>query len=309
MKLSSYLNPNYIFTNVEAKTVEEAITQMVGKMSHHNEHIKENEKNVIDAVLKREAEISTAIGSDIMLPHARLSDFGDFIISIAVLKNPLDVMMPLTNTPTTAKVIFLILADVLSNKNILKAMSAISKLCIKKPELLEKIKNAKDKHEIIRIFEEAAVEIVHNVTADDIFMSNIKPVEPDTTLEVVAKRLIVEQTNGLPVVDKDGKFLGEITERELIAFGMPDYAKSGIKNLNFVTVGEPFQEYLLKEGVTTIKDIYRKDGLYIIDSKTPIMEICFIMVKDGATRLYVVEKGKYLGTVKRSDIIKKILHL
>lgn len=40
-------------------------------------------------------------------------------------------------------------------------------------------------------------------------------------MEEIAKGLL-EQISGLPVVDKDGMFLGEITERELIDFGMPD---------------------------------------------------------------------------------------
>ena len=36
----------------------------------------------------------------------------------------------------------------------------------------------------------------------------------------------------------------------------------------------------------------------IIDRKTPIMEICFIMVNKGITRLYVVDDGKYYGMIK-----------
>ena len=33
------------------------------------------------------------------------------------------------------------------------------------------------------------------------------------------------------------------------------------------------------------------------------------MVTQGNTRLYVVENGKYYGTIFRSDIIKKVLHI
>ncbi|MCI6151571.1 MAG: CBS domain-containing protein, partial [Fusobacterium perfoetens] len=66
----------------------------------------------------------------------------------------------------------------------------------------------------------------------------------------------------------------------------------------------------LKEETATIKDLYRrKENLYTIDKKTPIMEICFIMVKKGITRIYVVENGKLHGVIRRYDIIKKVLHI
>lgn len=90
---------------------------------------------------------------------------------------------------------------------------------------------------------------------------------------------------------------------------MPKYL-SLMQDLNFLTVGEPFEEYLVNEKTTTIENLYRsKDELIILDRKAPIMEICFIMVSKNITRLYVVENGEYLGLIKRSDIIKKVLHI
>ena len=85
-----------------------------------------------------------------------------------------------------------------------------------------------------------------------------------------------------------------------------------MSDLNFLTVGEPFAEYLLNESTMTIKDIYRKDIKHLmIDKDTPIMEICFKMVYKGMHRLYVVnpKNNKYLGIINRSDIIKKVLHI
>ena len=60
--------------------------------------------------------------------------------------------------------------------------------------------------------------------------------------------------------------------------------------------------------VSEIKELYRKNPK-ITDRKASIMEISFLMVTQGNTRLYVVENGKYYGTIFRSDIIKKVLHI
>ncbi len=107
---------------------------------------------------------------------------------------------------------------------------------------------------------------------------------------------------------ENGRFLGEITERELIEFGMPKYT-SVMQDLSFLTVGEPFEEYLINEKTATIEELYRRKDVLIVDRKESIMEICFLMVNKGKTRLYVVENGHYFGMIQRSDIIKKVLHI
>ena len=200
---------------------------------------------------------------------------------------------------------------VLKNKNLLKAMSAISKIALKNPEIIEKIKTATHEKQILELLSTNDIEIEHKIIAEDVLSPEIKPARENDTLEEIAKRLIIEQKSALPVLREDGILLGEITERELIGFGMPEHL-SLMSDLNFLTVGEPFEEYLLNESTMTIKDIYRKDIKHLmIDKDTPIMEICFKMVYKGMHRLYVVnpKNNKYLGIINRSDIIKKVLHI
>lgn len=59
-------------------------------------------------------------------------DFSDFIIAVATIKNKLEGEIGGTNQTDDIKVVFLIISDVLKNKNLLKAMSAISKIALKK---------------------------------------------------------------------------------------------------------------------------------------------------------------------------------
>ncbi|MGL6167950.1 MAG: PTS sugar transporter subunit IIA [Fusobacteriaceae bacterium] len=308
MKLSSYLDSKFVFLDLKSKNIEDVVKEMIDGISKSNQEIKEINSLAKELVLKREKEISTAIGSGIAIPHARIEKFDDFIISIGVLKEPIVMNVAGGNTSDNVTFVVLILSDILKNKNILKTMSAISKMALKKPDLLKKLKQSASPKDLIKLIDEADIEIIHKIIADDLLSTDTEPVEADTTLDEIAKRFILEKTSGLPVVDKEGNFLGEITERELIEYGMPKYT-SLLDDLNFLTVGEPFEEYLLNEKTATIKNIFRKENLNIIDRKAPIMEICSIMVKKGATRLYVLEGKKYIGMVKRSDIIKKVLHL
>ena len=311
MKFSSYLNTDYIFPNLEANSKEEIIRKIVNKVAEDDRAVGEQKDEIIKNILKREEEISTCIGNGIFLPHTRMIDFSDFIIAVATVKNKLEAEIGGTNQTDDIKVVFLIISDVLKNKNLLKAMSAISKIALKNPEIIEKIKTATHEKQILELLSANDIEIEHKIIAEDVLSPEIKPARENDTLEEIAKRLIIEQKSALPVLREDGILLGEITERELIGFGMPEHL-SLMSDLNFLTVGEPFEEYLINESTMTIKDIYRKDIKHLlIDKDTPIMEICFKMVYKGMHRLYVVnpKDDKYLGIINRSDIIKKVLHI
>ena len=311
MKFSSYLNTDYIFPNLEASSKEEIIRKIVSKVAEDDRVVGEQKDEIIKNILKREEEISTCIGGGIFLPHTRMIDFSDFIIAVATVKNKLEAEIGGTNQTDDIKVVFLIISDVLKNKNLLKAMSAISKIALKNPEIIEKIKTATHEKQILELLSANDIEIEHKIIAEDVLSPEIKPARENDTLEEIAKRLIIEQKSALPVLREDDILLGEITERELIGFGMPEHL-SLMSDLNFLTVGEPFEEYLINESTMTIKDIYRKDIKHLlIDKDTPIMEICFKMVYKGMHRLYVVnpKDNKYLGIINRSDIIKKVLHI
>lgn len=309
MKFSSYLDSNLIFADVKGSSMEEVIKEMVEKIASKEKNVNLRKDEITSAVIKREQEISTAIGKGVAIPHARIENFNDFIVAVGVVETPFRAKVEASASKDTVELVFLIISDVLKNKNILKIMSAVSKLVIKYPHIADKMKTIKDSAEILKAVQEADIEIGHKITAEDVLSPDIIPLSPNSTLEEVAKRFIIEHTSGLPVVDENGKFLGEITEKELIEFGMPKYL-SLMQDLNFLTVGEPFEEYLVNEKTTTIENLYRnKDELIILDRKAPIMEICFIMVSKNITRLYVVENGEYLGLIKRSDIIKKVLHI
>lgn len=309
MKFSSYLDSKLIFTGVKGSSIQEIIEEMVERVAACEKNVNLRKEDITKSIIKREEEVSTAIGYGIAIPHARIEKFNDFIVAIGVLETPFEANIGGTTLKDQTQLIFLIISDVLKNKNILKIMSAVSKLVRKNKNITNEIKSLKDPKSILETIKAQDIEIGNKITAEDVLSPDITPATPESTLEDIAKRFIIEHKSGLPVVDKDGNFLGEITEKELIAFGMPQYL-SLMKDLNFLTVGEPFEEYLLNEKTTTINEIYRpKDDLIIIDKKAPIMEICLLMVNKGVTRLYVVEDGKYIGLVKRSNIIKKVLHI
>ncbi len=307
MKLSSYLDPKLIFTDLQVETKEEAIELLIEKAAQYDKKISSMKNEVKKSVMERENEISTAMGQGIAIPHARVEGFDDFVIVIGLLKTPIRCQVAALRKEDDVKIIILLVSEVLKNKRMLKVMSGIMKIAIKNPKVLEEIKKSANSNALFELIKDAQVEIDGKIVAEDVQSPEMISVNPKDTLEEVAKRLIIEERTGLPVVE-NGYFLGEITERELIEFGMPKYI-SVMQDLNFLTVGEPFEEYLINEKTATIENLYRRSDVITVDKQTPIMEICFLMVNKGKTRIYVVEDGKYYGMIQRSDIIKKVLHI
>lgn len=307
MKLSSYLSEKVIIPNIKGNNINELVENLLDQLVENNKSLK-NEKVVMKkAVLKREEEASTYLGYGVAVPHARLEHYDDILVAIGFLEKPV-MVKTIDNKEEELKIVILVIADVLKGKKILKIMSGISKLAIKNKAILDRIIEEKNPVETIKILEAANIEIDHNITAEDLMTNIPKPVKETNTLEDIAKIIIMEKVSGIPVVDKNNNFLGEITERELIAFGMPKYTTI-LNDLNFMTVGEPFENYLINEKTTTIEELYRREGVVTVDREASLMEVSYLFMNRGVTRIYVVESGKYLGIILRSDIIRKILHI
>ncbi|MBJ7449383.1 MAG: PTS sugar transporter subunit IIA [Parachlamydiales bacterium] len=82
--LLPYLNEELI-VSLDVATREEAISSMVALLA--NKGYLTDQTAFYQAVLDREKLVSTGIGMGVALPHAKLSDYDDFFITIAILKH------------------------------------------------------------------------------------------------------------------------------------------------------------------------------------------------------------------------------
>ena len=90
MKLSSYLDEKFIFEDVDGENLDQVIKNVVKELSKCDKLINRNKEMVEEALLKREHEISTAIGNGIAIPHARICEYDDVSVVIAKLAKPID---------------------------------------------------------------------------------------------------------------------------------------------------------------------------------------------------------------------------
>jgi len=146
----------------------------------------------------------------------------------------------------------------------------------------------------------------------DVMNKEVIVCAPDDTLDHLADLFKKNHISGIPVVDK-GKIVGLVSETDLIKlFKTPEYSNDlwlpspfeiieiPIRNLVKLEETKKFFENMK---LRPVKDIMTKT-VHSISSDEELEDASTMMVKYDVNRLPVIEKGKLVGIVARSDIIK-----
>jgi len=112
--------------------------------------------------------------------------------------------------------------------------------------------------------------------ARDVMTRDIITVSPNLKIKDLAMILTRNQISGAPVVDKQGKIVGIVSEADIIA----------------------------KRGKETKAIMSKKVITVPLDAS--VEEIARLMAAHAITRLPVIDNGKIIGIVSRADIVQAI---
>ncbi len=90
MKLSDIMVADAIVPELQAKTRDEAIAELVDALVAAGAISKANASEVVEAVLKREKQATTGIGKGVALPHAKLKGIKQPLGTIGRSSNGID---------------------------------------------------------------------------------------------------------------------------------------------------------------------------------------------------------------------------
>ena len=154
-------------------------------------------------------------------------------------------------------------------------------------------------------YRHALERITGSVKARDIMTTQVLSVTRETPLMEVAELMARENISGLPVVDKDGKPAGIISEKDFLS-----HMGSGDKS-HFMSV---VAECLRGKGCVAVpirsqkaEDIMTSPAV-TVGEDTPAMEIAGIFTKKNINRVPVIARdGRIIGIVSRADIVRASL--
>ncbi len=116
---------NKLLTVVEEKLSKEEVVELLAERMAQNTKVVKDKGAFLEKVFQREEVGTTGIGMGVVVPHARSESVEDIIVSIALLKHPIEF-----NTPDgeDAQLVILVGAPKTKNKEYLNLLARIARI-------------------------------------------------------------------------------------------------------------------------------------------------------------------------------------
>lgn len=148
MKLRDILSEDRIKIPLEGTAKEKIIEEMVDLITESNRS--SDRSKILNAVLEREAVMSTGVGDEVAIPHAKTDGLEDIVAALGITREPVD-FQSVDDKPV--RLVWLLVGPQDKTGPHLKALSRISRLMHKKP-FREHLLNTKSPQEIIQAISE-----------------------------------------------------------------------------------------------------------------------------------------------------------
>ena len=145
MKLSEIFKPQLIISNLKAHDKKGVLEELSQVITEQNPSL--NKRSLLQVLLERERLGSTGIGDGIALPHGKLKELSNLLISFGRSINGLD-FDSIDEQP--AYLFFLLLAPVNSAGMHLTALAKISRM-LKDANFRQRLMGAKSREEIYKV--------------------------------------------------------------------------------------------------------------------------------------------------------------
>ena len=145
--ISRYLQENLVvFLNVENRNA--ALAELVNALD--SAHKLKDKEAFFNAILEREKIVSTGIGMEVAIPHAKLIGYQDFFITIGIQKQRGIEWNALDGTPV--RIIFMIGGPENKQTEYLKILSQLT-MAIKDDERRKRLLKAQTSKDVIEAFQ------------------------------------------------------------------------------------------------------------------------------------------------------------
>jgi CBS domain-containing protein len=139
--------------------------------------------------------------------------------------------------------------------------------------------------------------------ARDVMVRAVATTSPDTAVEELARLMINLRVSGVPVMDRDGRLVGIVTEGDLlrrVETGTERHRprRSGPFSSNSRLVAE-----YIKSHAKRVADIMTRE-VFSVEEMATLGEIADLLETKHIKRVPVVHDGKIVGIVSRADLLK-----
>ena len=146
------------------------------------------------------------------------------------------------------------------------------------------------------------------MNVSEIMRSPAPQVPPDTAVSEVARSLLAEGVAGIPVVGTDGEILGIVTQTDLVEKHMRVHGPLYLGILGSVLPIETRRTHEELRHVLAVSAAeLMSDDAVQLPSATDVDDVATVMVDRGADTILVVDDGRLVGLVDRTDVIRLLV--
>jgi len=138
------------------------------------------------------------------------------------------------------------------------------------------------------------------MNASDIMTSKVVTVHPDTSVGTVARLLLDNKISAAPVIDKEDRVVGMVSERDLL--GHPSKRSLRGRWLRLFNDEAVFLEELATARQLTAQDVMSR-RVFSVSDQAPIDVVARLMHRHRLKRVPVLRDGKLVGIVSRADLL------
>jgi CBS domain-containing protein len=141
--------------------------------------------------------------------------------------------------------------------------------------------------------------------AQDIMTKDVATVRPDTALADAIAIMLDRHVSGLPVVDRDGRLVGVLTEGDLLRRTETGTEPAHARWLDFILgPGRLAAEYVRTHG-RQVENLMTED-VVTVAPETPLTDIVRLMESTRIKRVPVLRGDTLVGVVSRADLLRPL---
>ncbi|MBN2214392.1 MAG: CBS domain-containing protein [Bacteroidales bacterium] len=301
INLTSYFTPENIIICKKDLKIDEIIWDLMKNLALT--YGIGNVKQILNEYVRKNGGLTpVALNDAVLVQHFRLSTTDDIRIALAVIPEGVDY----TFDEKQVKIHLLFL--VISPKNrpdlFLRTLKTLRDLTGNK-DMIDDVPKKADAKQIWQHLEQKDIEIPAYILAGDIMLVPRVVIKESNNLEDAIDLFVKTNRLSIPVIDKDGDLLGEVTIHELMRVCFPRYIL-WMDDITPVLNFEPFRNMLHNESNTWLDEIMTHD-IAKIQEDEPAIRAGIEMTKLSVDHAYVLHDKKLVGIIPLQQFVFKAL--
>lgn len=133
----------------------------------------------------------------------------------------------------------------------------------------------------------------------DLMAVDVTTIRPDESLHEAAQRLVEHKISGMPVVDERDRVIGVVSESDIL---VKERRSEPAGRLATWLIELPGESERRRDAITV--DQAMSSPAIVVDAGRSVSEAAALMLDEGVHRLPVLDEGRLVGIVTRSDLLR-----